>query len=284
MFRGLALVLAGLAAGFAIAWWQQPAVAPSSAVIAGFGDTAEGTLRPASASADIARLTAALDAERGERAALAARVDELAAALDAVAQAGAATAQRPEPAAAATQPESAVPAGPPRFRGGFDPRGESQESRAERLVAAGFAPDRAEWIARRTAELRVAQMQAQYAAAREGKPFDPAAIQGGEATLRSELGDADYERYLTALNRPTSVAVREVLASSPGERAGLIAGDEVVAYDGKRVFDLRDLNVLTLEGSAGESVAVQVRRDGQLVNLTMPRGPIGIFGGGFRGR
>jgi S1-C subfamily serine protease len=75
-----------------------------------------------------------------------------------------------------------------------------------------------------------------------------------------------------------------VLASSPGERAGLKPGDEVVAYDGKRVFDLRDLNSLTFEGTAGESVTVSVRRDGQTVHLTMPRGPLGIVGGGFRGR
>jgi hypothetical protein len=32
-------------------------------------------------------------------------------------------------------------------------------------------------------------------------------------------------------------------------------------------------------------VTVSVRRDGQTVQLTMPRGPIGITGGGgFRGR
>ena len=53
------------------------------------------------------------------------------------------------------------------------------------------------------------------------------------------------------------------------------------------MFDLRDLNARTFEGTAGESVAVTVRRDGQTVHLTLPRGPIGITGGGppgFRGR
>jgi S1-C subfamily serine protease len=153
-----------------------------------------------------------------------------------------------------------------------------------RLLAAGFAPDRAEWIAQRTAELRMTQLQAQYDSAREGKPFDPTAVLAGERTLRSDLGDADYERYLQALDRPTSVPVRDVLASSPGERAGLQPGDEVVAYDGKRVFDFRELNALTLEGNAGESVVIQVRRNDQVLDLVMPRGPIGIFGGGFRGR
>jgi S1-C subfamily serine protease len=76
-----------------------------------------------------------------------------------------------------------------------------------------------------------------------------------------------------------------VLGSSPAEQAGLQPGDEVVAYAGKRVFDMSDLNGLTYEGTAGELVAVEVLRDGQPVQVYVPRGPIGIMGGGrFRGR
>jgi S1-C subfamily serine protease len=78
--------------------------------------------------------------------------------------------------------------------------------------------------------------------------------------------------------------VRNVLASSPAESSGLQPGDEIVAYDGQRVFDMRELNALTLEGTPGESVVVDVRRADQNVQLVMPRGPIGIFGSGFRGR
>ena len=126
-------------------------------------------------------------------------------------------------------------------------------------------------------------LQAQYAATREGRPLEPGAAPG-ERTLRAELGDADYARYLAATGRPTSVGVRDVLASSPAEVSGLAPGDEIVSYDGKRVFDMRELNALTLEGRAGESVVVEVRREGRTMQLVMPRGPIGILGGGFRGR
>jgi hypothetical protein len=63
-----------------------------------------------------------------------------------------------------------------------------------------------------------------------------------------------------------------------------MAGDEILAYAGKRIFDMRELNALTLEGTPGESVIVDVRRGGQSVQLVMPRGPLGITGGGFRGR
>ena len=69
-----------------------------------------------------------------------------------------------------------------------------------------------------------------------------------------------------------------------GRPAGLQPGDEIVSYDGKRVFDMRELNAFTLEGRAGESVVVDVRRDGRTVQLVMPRGPIGITGGVIRGR
>ena len=115
-------------------------------------------------------------------------------------------------------------------------------------------------------------MQAQYDAQRGGRPV---AAPAGQQTLRAELGDADYERYLQADGRPTTIPVRDVLASSPAERAGLQPGDEIVAYGGKRVFDMGELNELTLEGTPGESVVVEVRRDGQSVQLVMPRGPIG---------
>jgi S1-C subfamily serine protease len=124
-------------------------------------------------------------------------------------------------------------------------------------------------------------LQAQYDAQRGGRPVEAS---GGLQTLRTELGDADYERYLQAYGRPTAIPVRDVLASSPAERSGLKAGDEIVAYGGKRVFDVPELNALTLEGTPGESVVVEVRREGQNVQLVVPRGPLGITGGGFRGR
>ena len=165
-----------------------------------------------------------------------------------------------------------------RFRGDPGERREEAERRfVERLIGAGFPPDRAEWIMRRTEELRMEALQAQYDAQRGGRPVQP-------KTLRAELGDADYERYLQADGRPTTIPVRDVLASSPAERSGLQPGDEIVAYGGKRVFDMGELNALTLEGVAGESVVVDVRRDGQNVQLVMPRGPLGVTGGGFRGR
>jgi S1-C subfamily serine protease len=163
-----------------------------------------------------------------------------------------------------------------RREAGLSPE-ERQRRNVEQLIAAGFAPDRAEWINRRTQELRMQAMQAQYEARRDGRPQPPGSDEG--AALRAELGDADYERFLTAMGRSTTVNVDGVLASSPAERSGLQPGDEIVAYNGKRVFDVAELNELTLGGTTGESVVVDVRRNGQTLQLVMPRGPLGIWGG-----
>jgi hypothetical protein len=284
MLQTLLLVLGGLAAGFAVSLWLRPA--PEAPFVEP-GLTARPVVVPALGAADpaaagrLAALEAALDEEILERAALEERVAELAAQLEALGQLPRMAAAR----AAGGGPLADVESLRANARRTVLERDAESERRAiERLTAAGFPPDRAEWITRREEQLRMAALQAQYDATREGRTLAPGEAVDAGSTLRTELGDADYERYLTATGRPTSVGVRDVLASSPAEASGLAPGDEIVAYDGKRVFDMRELNALTLEGTAGESVAVDVRRDGQTVRLVMPRGPIGITGGGFRGR
>ncbi|MEO8467638.1 MAG: PDZ domain-containing protein [Gammaproteobacteria bacterium] len=282
MVKALLLVAAGLGVGLAAAWWLQsengaPAVARIAPGTRANTDSASGV-----GDARLTELEATLTAEVAQRAALEARVTALSDELATLRTRPSANPR--ESAQRDGVPPPPADSGPPPFGRGGPFRRDAQGSQADALVAAGFAPDRAAWIEHRTSELRMQALQAQYDAQREGKPFNPGQGFGGDNTLRSELGDGDYERYLKATGRPTSVGVQGVLASSPGERAGLKPGDEVVAYDGKRVFDLRELNTLTFEGTAGESVTVSVRRDGQTVHLTMPRGPIGVVGGGFRGR
>ena len=283
MMKSLLLVAGGV--GLALAAMLLRNAAENGPVATGGGAPPAGeSARDARADADrLAALESALRSEVEQRTALEARVssltDELATLRARSAVASAAPSE--ERGGNASPASDAVP--PPFARGGaFRRDGQSQ---IDALVTAGFAPDRAAWIERRTSELRMQALQAQYDAQRQGKPFDPGQT-FGDGALRSELGDADYERYLKAMGRPTSVGVQNVLASSPAERSGLKPGDEVVAYDGKRVFDMRDLNALTYAGTAGESVSVSVRRDGQTLQLTLPRGPLGITAGGpgFRGR
>jgi hypothetical protein len=287
MLKTLLLVLAGLMAGLAIAFWLQPGSEPSveAEVATGTATAARSDVNAGVSDARIAALEDAFAAEVDQRVALEARVAELSAQLEALGQ---------RPARVAGARENGNP--------GLDPAVAEERARVrreamrqvnatpeerqrlaiDRLIAAGFAPDRAEWINRRTQELRMQAMQAEYEARREGRT--PADVDLEATTLRAELGEQDYERFLAAQGRSTSVNIMGVLASSPAERAGLQAGDEIVAYDGKRVFGIEELNALTLGGTSGESVVVDVRRNGQNVQLVLPRGPIGVWGGGgFRG-
>lgn len=161
----------------------------------------------------------------------------------------------------------------------------SAESRAMALTAAGFSSDRAAWILQREDELRIEAMQARFEAQRAGDMQAMfAANDLSESMLRAELGDLEYEQYLAAYNRPTTVAVGSVLESSPGQVAGLQVGDRIVRYDGQRVFSYADINEQQLQGEAGESVVVDILRDEIPMQIVMPRGPIGIQAGRFRGR
>ena len=160
------------------------------------------------------------------------------------------------------------------------------EGRRDRLIEAGFSPDRAEWIARRESELQMESMQALFEARRSGEPIrrsDPSL--NPSAMLRAEIGDAEYEQFLTANGQSTSVRVGAVLESSPGQTAGLQPGDEIIRYDGQRVFNTFELNQQTMQGEPGQSVVMDVMRDGTLVQVVVPRGPIGVTTGrGFRSR
>jgi hypothetical protein len=154
------------------------------------------------------------------------------------------------------------------------------DARAARLVEAGFAPGQAEWILQRESQLQMEALQARYDAERTGDPIDFFQSRNAASdALRDELGDAEYERYLAAAGRPTSIAVSAVLDSSPAQRAGLRPGDEITSYDGKRIFSMSDLTRQTMEGQPGEQVVVDVLRDGVSMQMVVPRGPIGISGG-----
>ena len=168
-----------------------------------------------------------------------------------------------------------------RFAARFSDRADDgSERRLNQLAEAGFSPDQAQHIIEREAELRLDVLYAQYDATREGEPFSPLTNRfNPQDQLRQELGDASYERYLDATGQSTSIGVQQVMAGSPGQAAGLQTGDEVIAYAGERVFNISDLNQLILEGAPGQTVVVDVLRDGQQIQVYVPRGPIGITGG-----
>jgi len=153
------------------------------------------------------------------------------------------------------------------------------EARTERLIEAGIDPGLAGWIVQREQELQMDSLQARYDAGRsgDGTEFSRERFSSGDA-LRQELGDENYERYLEANGRSTSVGVSSIIGSSPAQAAGLMPGDEIIRYDGSRVFSMSDITQATMLGEPGQNVVVDVMRDGLTMQVVMPRGPLGITG------
>jgi len=281
MRQALIFLGVGLTAGFAMALWLDREPIPDSSLAGGSGVPAG--IRADDLAARLRNVEAALAAESERRAALEATLDTLSATL--LELAATAPAQTRQDRATSEDldvaRDDAGAAAEFAARRAARSERDSPEYRQQRLMDAGFAPDQAQWIIEREGQMRMGMLNEQYAATREGKAFNPLESQlAAQTKLREELGDAAYERYLQATGRPTSVAVRQVLESSPGQAAGLQAGDEILGYAGERVFNLVELNQLTLAGQPGESVAVDILRDGQPLQIYVPRGPVGITGGG----
>jgi hypothetical protein len=156
-----------------------------------------------------------------------------------------------------------------------------EEMRIGQLVAGGFTEGRAQHILELEDEIRMAALQAEYEARQSGESFNAWEWASDyQAGLRDRLGDADYEKYLTAQGGQASVTVREVIGESPANRAGLQPGDRILSYDGKRIFTMNELRSMAFSGEPGEDVIVDVERNGQRMQLVLPRGPMGITGSG----
>lgn len=155
----------------------------------------------------------------------------------------------------------------------------STQGQVDRLVEAGFPPDQAEWIVQREAELQMERLQARYEAMRgnEDQAFFGQRF-SQDSALRAELGDADYERYLSANGRSTSVGIGNVVSNSPAQRAGIQPGDEILRYDGERVFSMMDVAGRIMQTEAEGNVVVDIVRDGIPMQLVLPRGPLGVTG------
>ncbi|MDX1507459.1 MAG: PDZ domain-containing protein [Woeseiaceae bacterium] len=226
----------------------------------------------------LAALEAAVTAEREARQLL---EDELLALYDEIEALEAGLGVDANAAGAATGGVDAVAAAP--AIGSFRSRRDDPDERIRSYVEAGFSEARAEWLVRREGELRMEAMQAQYEAARDGEPGNRwQYFIDSDAQMRTELGEAEYEMYLAANGRPTAVNVAQVYDSSPGKAAGLQPGDRITHYDGTRIYSAWELSRQTLEGEAGESVVITVERDGNPIQLVVPRGPIGINSRGGR--
>jgi hypothetical protein len=149
----------------------------------------------------------------------------------------------------------------------------------QKLLAAGFTPDRADWLIQRTKELKAAQLE--IAKENAGKP---AAEQreilryliDADLPLRDDVGDDEYARYREATGLPTGTTITGVVPDSNAASVGLKQGDEIVQYGGKHVYSYFDLLNMASESKSGEPTLLEVRRDGQAFQVLLPAGELGI--------
>lgn len=154
------------------------------------------------------------------------------------------------------------------------------EGDRKRLLAAGYAPDQIDWLVNRSRELQKERREAETELRRRGLPVDAAKEMAyyydRDIELRYEIGDDGYEKYLRALDRPADIPVRFVSPGSIADSVGIKPGDRIIKYDSKRVFNLGELDGMTM-GKTGGSHIVEVQRDGQMLQFEVPAGPVGIL-------
>lgn len=147
------------------------------------------------------------------------------------------------------------------------------------LVAGGYTEAEAQRLQERFEAYQLDQLYLADRAKREGWRQSPRFFLESEKlreALQTELGDRDYDALLYAAGRTNRVVIAGVLAGSAAAQAGLREGDEVVSYDGERIFDAPSILRATSQGQAGATTELRIRRDGEEQRILLPRGPIGV--------
>jgi hypothetical protein len=102
------------------------------------------------------------------------------------------------------------------------------------------------------------------------------ALESREEDLKSQLGESTYDAYLYAAGRSNRVEVTSVLEKGQAGMAGIMSGDQITRYDNQRIYNGFDLREATASGNIGDSVEVEIVRDGRTMQFYLVRGPLGI--------
>jgi hypothetical protein len=144
------------------------------------------------------------------------------------------------------------------------------------LLKAGFTKARIDWIRKRSEELATEFRRKGDLMRQQGTMDMDAELafsDDNDILLRSELGDEEYARYRQALERPIGVLVGRPLPGGVGEAAGIKAGDQIISYNGVRIFNRGELIPLQRKTqTSATNVDLLVLRDGHEIRLSTAGG------------
>jgi hypothetical protein len=155
-------------------------------------------------------------------------------------------------------------------------------SMMDSLVFAGVDAASAEDITRRINESELKRLELRDKAIREEyigtKRYreELRSMLADNTSVRAEVGDEFFDRYLYASGQANRVGIASVMAGSEAERAGIERGDQILSYGDQRMFGYNELRTATTQGLRGEYVEVRIIRSGIEVIVSIPRGPLGV--------
>ena len=150
------------------------------------------------------------------------------------------------------------------------------------LIDAGMEPAAADALKTRFEKQELERLYLRDRAVREGwygsrryrNELQKLEAQAGD--IKSELDEDSYAAYLYAAGLPNRVTVESVLASSTANNAGILAGDHILRYANKRIYNWQDLREATTQGDINETVPVKIIRNDKVMEVYVQRGPLGI--------
>ncbi|MCW8911514.1 MAG: PDZ domain-containing protein [Gammaproteobacteria bacterium] len=95
-------------------------------------------------------------------------------------------------------------------------------------------------------------------------------------SLQNAIGTDAYDRFLYQTEQNNRVVVSSVMQNSPADQLGVQNGDIILKYATEKILSWRELRELTGQGVAGEYVNLNILRNEQLLNILVPRGPLGV--------
>jgi hypothetical protein len=155
-------------------------------------------------------------------------------------------------------------------------------SRKDNLVSAGVNPDIADDILGRMRQQQFRRMELRNLMRRNSSSDtrqyrdELRELDENRISLRSELGDDNYDQYLIVSGLNNRVKVSSVVAGSPAELNGVQKDDVILYYGGQKIMNVYDMQQAASGGDIGGFVNVEILRDGNRMNLTVPRGTLGV--------